>query len=130
TAADRDCDRLRIFNFEGELFFGSAPTFEAHLESIEEQIGDACRVLVIRVKHVRNPDAVCMHLLAEFIERIQQRGIAICLSGVRADLYATMSKVGIVDLIGAERVFREVPQVWTSTAAAIAWAYGQLGDNL
>lgn len=124
------CSRLRIFNFEGELFFGSAPTFEAHLESIEEQIGGDCRVLVIRVKHVRNPDAVCMHLLAEFIERVQERRIDICLSGVRADLFATLSKVGIVEMLGDDRVFREVPEVWTSTAAAIGWAYSQLGDDL
>ena len=55
---------------EGELFFGSSPEFEAHLEQIEETLSPTTKVELLRVKHLRNPDAVCMHLLSEFIDRI------------------------------------------------------------
>lgn len=127
---DAHCPRLRIFNFEGELFFGSAPEFESQLESIEEQFNDELRVLILRVKHLRNPDAVCMHLLADFVSRVHARGIALGLSGVRDGFYATLENVGLVAAVGAERVFREVPQEWTSTTAAIAWAYAVIGDDL
>lgn len=127
---DEHCDRMRIFNFEGELFFGSSPEFEAHLEHIEEEIDDELRILILRVKYLRNPDAVCMHLLDNFIERTEARGIVVVLSGVRGGFYATLEKVGIVDRLGDERVFREVPQLWTSTAAAVEWAHRQLGDDL
>ncbi len=129
SAADAACPLIRIYSFEGELFFGSGPEFESHLEAIEEHLGEETRVLVLRVKYLRNPDAVCMQLLADFIDRIQARGIALCLSGVRDGFYTTLTKVGIVNQLGADRVFREVPQVWTSTAAAIEWAHAQLGDN-
>ncbi|HYO25209.1 MAG TPA: SulP family inorganic anion transporter [Lacipirellulaceae bacterium] len=117
---------LRVYNFEGEMFFGSAPDFETHLEAIEAELGDDCRVVVLRVKHLRNPDAVCMHLLSEFVDRVSERGAIVCLSGVRDGFFTTLAKVGIVDKLGAERVFREVPQVWTSTTAAIEWAHAQL----
>lgn len=127
---DAACPLIKIYNFEGELFFGSGPEFESHLESIEEQLDDDVRVLVLRVKHLRNPDAVCMHLLKEFIDRIEVRGVALCLSGVRDGFFTTLSKVGIVDQLGADRVFREVPQVWTSTATAIEWAHALLADDL
>ncbi len=127
---DEACPYIKIYHFEGEIFFGSAPEFESHLESIEERLDDGVRVLVLRVKHVRNPDAVCMHLLKEFIERVTARGVRLCLSGVRDNFFTTLWKVGIVDQLGADRVFREAPQVWTSTTAAIEWAYAQVGDEL
>lgn len=126
---DAVCPKLRIFNFEGELFFGSGPEFERHLERIEELLGEA-RILVLRVKHLRNPDAVCLHLLRDFLDRVTARGVEVCLSGVRGGVYATLTRVGIVDQLGAERVFREVPQVWTSTATAVEWAHERLGDDL
>jgi sulfate permease, SulP family len=127
---DVPSDKLRIYNFEGELFFGSSPEFESHLEQIEEEIDADLRILILRVKHLRNPDAVCMHLLAEFIEETEARGVVVCLTGVRGGFYATLKKVGIVDLLGEERVFREVPRDWTSTVAAIEWAHRQLGGEL
>jgi SulP family sulfate permease len=127
---DAACPLIKIYNFEGELFFGSGPEFESHLESIEERMGDECRVLVLRVKHLRNPDAVCMHLLKQFIDRIDERGVELCLSGVRGGFFSVLSKVGIVETLGEDRVFREVPEVWSSTNAAIEWAYARLGAEL
>jgi len=126
---DAGCSKLRIFNFEGELFFGSGPEFESHLESIEDSLGDA-RILILRVKHLRNPDAVCLHLLHDFIGRVTSRGVEVCLSGVRGGFFATLERIGIVEQVGADRVFREVSQVWTSTATAIEWAHFRLGDDL
>jgi SulP family sulfate permease len=130
SAQDAGCTKLRIFNFEGELFFGSGPEFESHLERIEKELDDDVRVLILRVKHLRNPDAVCMHLLHQFIERVKARGVDLCLSGVRDSFFTTLSKVGILQELGAERVFREVPQDWTSTTSAIDWAYAQMGEDL
>ena len=129
TDLDAGCSKLRIFNFEGELFFGSGPEFESHLEDIEESLDGAC-ILILRVKHLRNPDAVCLHLLHDFIERVSERGVDVCLSGVRDGFFHTLEKVGIVEQVGEDRVFREVSQVWTSTATAIEWAHLQLGDDL
>ncbi len=127
---DAPCDRIKMVNFEGELFFGSSPDFEAHLEQIEIELPPTTKVILMRVKHLRNPDAVCMHLLAEFIERIEERGIALCLAGVRDDFYQILDQVGIVNRLGQDRVFRETGQVWSSTTTAMDWAHEQLGDDL
>jgi SulP family sulfate permease len=100
------------------------------LERIEEELDGEVRVLILRVKHLRNPDAVCMQLLHDFIERVLERGVEICLAGVRDAFFATLDKVGIVGQLGPERVFREASQVWTSTATAVEWAHSRLGDDL
>jgi SulP family sulfate permease len=126
---DPPCTYLRIYNFEGELFFGAGPDFEALLDRIEDETIQA-KVVLLRMKHVRNPDAVCMHLLDDFLKRMQQAGKTVVLSGVRDDVHAALGNVGIVERLGGERVFREVRTLWSSTMSAILWSYQRLeGDR-
>jgi len=124
---DSACHYVRIFNFEGELFFGSAPEFENLLRRIvDERLTSDTRVVLLRIKYVRNPDAVCLQLLDQFLADILTSGRQVALSGVRDDIYEALVNVGIVERLGAERLFREVPEVWTSTMSAVRWAYQQL----
>ena len=135
---DPRCNYIRIYNFEGELFFGSAPDFEDLLDGIESEIkpseaaiaGDtAVQVLLLRLKHVRNLDAVCLHKLGEFLARVKAAGVQVALTGVRDDVFGALSAVGIVDKLGADRVFRENQQLWSATMSAVSWAYGQIGGR-
>ena len=41
------------------------------------------RVVVLRLKRVRNPDAVCMSVLDRFIERMHDRDVTVLFCGVR-----------------------------------------------
>ena len=135
---DPRCSYIRIYNFEGELFFGSAPDFEDLLDGIESEVkpseaaiaGDtAVQVLLLRLKHVRNLDAVCLHKLGEFLARVKAAGVQVALTGVRDDVFVALSAVGIVDSLGADRVFRENQQLWSATMNAVSWAYGQIGSR-
>ena len=135
---DPKCDYLRIYNFEGELFFGSAPDFEDLLDRIEHEIkpsntaaaNDArVHVVLLRLKHVRNLDAVCLHKLGEFLKRVTGAGVQVALTGVRDDVFTALTAVGIVEKLGTERVFRENQQVWSATMSAVSWAYEQLGTR-
>ncbi|MBM4003336.1 MAG: STAS domain-containing protein [Planctomycetes bacterium] len=124
---DPACYYVRIFNFEGELFFGSAPDFENILQQIvDEQLTSDTRVVLLRIKYVRNPDAVCLQLLDQFLADVLASGRQVAVSGVRDDIYQALINVGIVERLGAERVFREFPEVWSSTMSALRWAYKQL----
>ena len=69
-ATDVPCSRIRIFSLEGEFFFGAAPELEQHFEAIAATADEGARVIVLRLKRVRNPDAVCMSVLDRFIERM------------------------------------------------------------
>jgi SulP family sulfate permease len=126
---DTPCRYLRLYNFEGELFFGSAPDFEDLLRRIEEEVTPETRVLLLRIKYVRNPDAVCLHLLDEFLLRMESAGKVVALSGVRADIYAALVNVGIVQRLGPDRIYREIPEVWSSTMSAVRWAYQQFDPD-
>ena len=60
---DEVCGRILIFGLEGEMFFGSAASLEQHLDTIEERVDGDARVVVLRLKRARNPDAVGLSLL-------------------------------------------------------------------
>jgi SulP family sulfate permease len=127
--ADPVCDRLLIYNLEGELFFGSAPDLERHLGVIEHRCRPTTRVVVLRLKRARNPDAVCLGLLEDFFIRMDQRKIVVLLCGVRRDLYKVLRNTGLNTKIGAERIFRERVEVGSSTLDAVRFAYELLqGD--
>ena len=102
-ADDIPCPRIRIFSLEGEFFFGASPELESHLEAIEEAANHECRVVVLRLKRVRNPDAVCMSVLDRFIDRLQQPMSRFCYAA-RPDMKVIDSS-GLVRLLGPDRVF-------------------------
>lgn len=122
------CDRILLFGLEGELFFGAAADLELQLERIEERMTPSVRVLVLRVKRARNPDAVCLHLIDHFVQRIQGRGTRVLLCGVRDDLYEAMIRTGVH--LAESEIFREQQVRNTSTLMAVRHAYELVGEGL
>jgi len=123
---DVPCPRLLIFGLEGELFFGASANLEQHLRTIEDRIDADTRVVVLRVKRVRNPDAVGLTLLTEFLERLRPLGVHVLLCGVRAPLFEGLQKTGLAQRLRESEVFLEQPVRQTSTLLAIRDAYARI----
>jgi SulP family sulfate permease len=130
TDTDAQCTRILIFNLEGELFFGSAPDLERHFENIARRAQNGMRVVVLRLKRVRNPDAVCLELFERFITKMEERGIAVLLCGVRPDIAQVLHTSGLYKRLGKERVFLEVTGPMSSTLDAVRKAYDLLGGDV
>jgi len=128
-ASDVRCQYIRIYNLEGELFFGSAPEFERLLESIEASCNPELMVVILRLKRARNPDAVCMQLLQHFIQRMHRQGRTVMLTGVSAEVLQVLANVGILELVGARNVYREESTLWASTIEALQRSYELLGTR-
>jgi SulP family sulfate permease len=127
---ERPSAQLLIFGFEGEMFFGAAGALEAHFETIEGRITGDTKVVVLRLKRVRNPDAVGMHLLDEHIQRIEARGVHVLLVGVRVDLEDALVRTGIAGRLPPKHIFREQPVRHTSTQMGVQYAYELIGAPL
>ena len=125
---DVPCPRILVFGLEGEMFFGATAALEAHFEHIEERIGDGTRVVVLRVKRARNPDAVGLALLDDFLLRVKARGVHVLLCGVRGDFAEKLERIGISARLG-DRLFLEQPVRQTSTLQALRHAYELVGSN-
>ncbi|MFN7951560.1 MAG: SulP family inorganic anion transporter [bacterium] len=117
------CGRILVFGLEGEMFFGAQADLERHLETIEGRIGPETKVVVLRVKRVRSPDAVGMHLLDEHLRRIEQRGVHVVLVGVRSDLEQALERTGIAARLNPNHIFHEQPIRHTSTQKGVQFAY-------
>lgn len=126
---DPRCSLVRIYNLEGELFFGSSPDFENLIESIQQQVEPSWKVIILRLKRARNPDSVCMQILEQFIRRMNAQGVTVMLSGVDQEILKVLANVGILELIGASNVFREESEIWASTIQALKAAYTLLGSE-
>lgn len=130
--SDARCTRIRIYSLEGEFFFGAAPELEQHLDSIVDAVGSETRVVILRMKRVRNPDAVCMSVLDRFNEQMHEKNIKVLLCGVRPDLMKVINSSGLLFRVGSERVlvFEETGKFWTSTLEAVRIAYELIGDDV
>ncbi len=126
-AGDPICTSILMYGLEGEMFFGSATAMEKHLHFMETRLKGGAKVLVLRLKRVRNPDAVCMHLLADYVGRWEASGIHVIVCGVRDDLYQAMLRTGFN--MQVTEVFREQKTRFSSTLMAVERAYELLGDD-
>ena len=82
---DPPCSRILVFGLEGEMFFGATAALDAHFAEMERRIDANTRVLVLRLKRARNPDAVGLTLLENFLSRVKARGVHVLLCGVRTE---------------------------------------------
>ena len=125
---DPPCSRILVFGLEGEMFFGATAALEAHFAAMEQRIDRDTRVLVLRLKRARNPDAVGLTLLDGFLERVKARGLHVLLCGVRAEFADKLERTGISAKLG-ERLFLEQPVRLTSTMLAVRHAYELIGAD-
>jgi SulP family sulfate permease len=126
---DPVCGCLLIFGLEGEMYFGSGVSLEERLEAIDAKVEPWTKVVVMRMKRARNPDAVGLALFEHFVDRLQDRGVRVVVCGVRDGMYAAMQHCGLAEKIGADNVFREEPVRQTSTLLAIRHAATVLGTS-
>jgi len=121
-AGEPACDRLLIFGIEGEFFFGAVPTLEQHFQAIEDQVTANTRVVVLRMKRARNPDAVAVSELEHFLERLRGRGVHVLMCGVTPDLHGVLERSGVLERV-PEPLFKQQRVRQSSTAEAIRHAY-------
>jgi len=127
---DPPCDRLVIYDLEGELFFGAEPELEKHFGVIEHAAQGQARVVILVLKRARNPDAAFLNLLNGLHYRLQRRDISLLLCAVQADLSKALASTGVDARIGVNHIFRDQPGQNSSIGDAVHFAYHLLGDNL
>ena len=123
------CGKIVILALEGNLFFGAAPEFEEYLGNLKTRVAEGAKVLVIRLKRMRNPDMVCLEILHRFLEEMNAKNVPVLLCGVHPDFAQAMTRLHFERWIPAERVFREEPTAGSSTLHAVKRAYELLGDD-
>lgn len=127
-ASDPPARGVAIHDLEGELFFGAAPDLERHLhEAFEAARHKDIRHVVLRVKRVRDPDAVCFERLEHALRRAQADGLIVMLAGIRPDLLSGLQRLRFSDWLPEERWFLDQGQADSATLKAVRKSYELLG---
>ena len=127
---DTPSGAVRIYDFEGDLFFGAAPELDRHLEGIKENaLRAGSRYLVLRFRRTRNPDVVAIEHLDRFLRDAGKAGIVVLLAGVRTDLADILRNTGVLGWLPGDRLFREEDVEYSATLQAVRHAYQLLGRN-
>ena len=91
---------------KASCFSAAAPELEERFATIEQAARSGVRVIVLRLKRTRNPDAVWpLELLDKFIERMQRCDVAVLLCGVRPEMAKVLESSGITARLRPDRIF-------------------------
>lgn len=119
---------VAIYDLEGELFFGAAPDLERYIEdALREAREHDIRHVVLRVKRVRDPDAVCFERLEHALRDAHERGFTVLLAGIRPDLLRGLQRLDFERFLPAERWFVQDGNADSATLKAVRRAYDLLG---
>jgi SulP family sulfate permease len=121
---------VAIYDLEGELFFGAAPDLEKFLQSaFDAARAHRIRQVVLRVKRVRDPDAVCFERLEQALRKATADGFTIYLAGIRADLLRGIERLRWSEWLDRERWFPEEDVEFSATLHAVRRAYETVGER-
>ena len=104
-------DHIVTYRLDGALFFGAAQRFLTELIAV----GDV-RVVILRLPDLDILDATGAHALAEIIEELEDRKIAVLLKGTREPHRRVLEAVGALNHLAHEN------HLFTDLDAAIAHA--------
>ena len=111
---------LRIYDLEGELFFGAAPELDRYLEQVKQQtIRTGTQYVVLRLRRTRAPDVVAVEHLERFLRDAAQRGVTVFLAGVRPNLLKMLRNVRLTEWFPADRIYPEKDENYSATLNAV-----------
>jgi SulP family sulfate permease len=128
-AADPRADRFILYDLEGELFFGAAPHLDHCLDTIMSRIEhERLSHVVLRLKRVRHPDAVCLERLEHFLKACSRRNVNVLLAGLQPDLLAAARRLGFFAWYPQEQAYPQGKDEDSATLAALRAVYRELGN--
>jgi SulP family sulfate permease len=128
--SDPRCDNLALFSLEGELFFGAGPQLSEFFDDLRQRVKQGVRVVILRLKRTRNPDMVCLEMLQQFLEEMQDHRVPVLLCGIRPDFEQALRNLRFHHWLPRDYVFLEDATMGSSTLQAVRRAYELLGDDL
>jgi sulfate permease, SulP family len=126
-SADPPTGGFVLYDMEGDLFFGAAPHLNQCLNTIMLRIDqERLSHVILRLKRVRHPDAVCMERLEHFLKACEQRNVTVLLAGLQPDLQAAAQRLGFFEWYPPNRVYIQGKDEDSATLAAIRAVYRDL----
>ncbi|MFJ1711375.1 SulP family inorganic anion transporter [Streptomyces sp. NPDC088260] len=108
-------EHIVAYRIDGPLFFAGAHRFLLELSEVAD-----VRVVILRLSRVSTMDATGALVLKDAVEKLNRRGIAVLISGLRPGQRQALESVGALD------VLRREGREYATTPEAIAGTRGHL----
>lgn len=109
-------DHIVAYRIDGPLFFAAAHRFLLELAEVSN-----VHVVILRMSHITALDTTGALVLKDAIGKLEHRGIAVLMSGLRADHRRRLGAIGALPVGGESSIFAHTPD-------AIAHARAYLPD--
>lgn len=111
-------EHIVAYRIDGPLFFAAAHRFLMELADVTD-----ISVLILRMSRVTTIDASGALVLKDTVDKLEHRGIAVFISGIRDGHHRPLEALGVIARLDADG------RVFTTTPEAIAAARRLLHDN-
>ncbi len=95
-------DGVHVYEINGPFFFGAATKFQKATE------GEACRVVILRMRNVPVMDATGVNALEELLRRAEKDNTTVLITGIRPQPKSVMKKYGLIERVGTEHIFETI----------------------
>jgi sulfate permease, SulP family len=109
---------LVVYRYDSPLFFANARDFQNRAISAVNEQPVPVRWFVLNVEANVEVDITALDAMEELRAQLTDRGIVFALARVKQDLLVALRAAGLVDRIGADRLFPTLP---TAVAAYEEW---------
>jgi SulP family sulfate permease len=110
---------LLVYRYDSPLFFANAEDFRSRARAAVAASQTPVRWFVLNTEAMVEVDITAVDALESLRKELAGRGIVFALARVKQDLLAELAPSGLVDRIGADRIFPTLP---TAVEAFRAWA--------
>ncbi|MBP3586310.1 MAG: STAS domain-containing protein [Paludibacteraceae bacterium] len=94
-------EHTEVYEIDGPYFFGVANKFDEISRSVGK---NGQKVRIIRMRKVSFIDSTGLHNLEQLYQRTQSCGVQLVLSGVNENVFHTLDKAGLVEVIGKKNI--------------------------
>jgi sulfate permease, SulP family len=123
--AARQMPGLVVYRYDAPLFFANAEDFKSRaLASLDEAEGPVEWFLLNFEANVQI-DLTSIDALAEIRAELEERGIALALARVKHEMHEELERAGLVDAIGADRIFDTLPTAVVAYVEAYTAEHGE-----
>jgi len=118
-------DRARVIDLKGAVHFSAAEDLKQQLEEFFEEESD----FIIRMRNVRRFDITIIKVLDEFVDKVQESGGEVLLTGVNQEILDKLHQIGLAEKISGENIYFSEKEIFASTSKAITSSENNKKNN-
>jgi len=117
---------LVVYRYDSPLFFANAQDFKRRALAAVDGASPPAQWLLLNAEANVQVDLTATDALAELYDELERRGVVLAMARVKSELADDLRRAGLLERLGADRVFPTLP---TAVAAYADWYVERHGES-